>query len=292
MPQSRNFAETFEALKGNFPLSSGPLSRWPEDRQRSERQLTVLLDGFNSNSWTHISTAMPEQEIGRAVRPFSYYAPGVQYYWYNTWQSLPQHGRRLARHYIVPRDRQTIVPIGASGGGVITLLGAGVWIADHLSKRWTIDRIVSTIPAVILIAPALCPPARLLSQYEEIYEVGLRTGEERIPEVPLAVRQLCDQSDELGRQTRARVISAVNLLQNVGVAVHLIYWNEDKVCPYPCDDAMELQNALYPAVIPHEVSPKKLRPPTNEMEAVISHVKFLRHADVVSEVRDILLAIP
>ncbi|HKP53042.1 MAG TPA: hypothetical protein VJ183_10350 [Chloroflexia bacterium] len=253
-----------------------------------EPRIALVLDGFNSNSLAHLSLKLSEAAIGRPVRPFSYYSVGFHYYWLNTWSSLLKHAKRLARYYITPEVDQIMVPIGASGGGLVALLGTAVWVEICQLRGWDAQSIVKSVPKLILIAPAFCPPAKLLMQYKEIYDLGRKTNIVSIPEVPMAVRQICDQSHEIGRRNRARIIDALYTLKGVGMVVDMLYWPHDEVCPYPCPEAGDIQQALEDVITPHPVLPSALRLPTNEMEAVITHVNFLRHTDTATIVQSLL----
>ncbi len=268
-----NLAETFERVKREATRLPSGSRLWPEDKARSEDCYAVLVDGFNSQSPGLIAKP-PWSTLDLPLRPFSYREPGWHYSWNLTWDDVHIPARLLARSYL-PKvgEGQRIIPIGCSLGGVVTLLGCAIWIRECRNLGVSRSVIRNSIPKLVMVAPALCPPERLLAQYQELMDSG------RVAEVPTVILQLARSGHELGLQMEEELISALELLHAAGIEMHEIVCPDDAVCPKICTP--RLQAVRERTVIQHDLlcdgdSPVE----RDERRMVMRHLRFLGRADV------------
>lgn len=256
---------------------------WLEDRLCPEPWSALIVDGFNSSSVAHLIEHHNRNRLGVPVRAFSYSQTGRPYYWADTWRALGQQAQRLAIDYLPVSRGRAVSPIGASGGGVVALLGVARWASARGLLGWDSDAIRAAIPGLILIAPAISPPAELLEHYEQLYPPGspISSG---IPRVPLPVRELCDEASALGSRMAARLGEAFAMLGQMKVAIEVMIWPPDAVCPYPW--RANLQAVAEPVIHVRNMAPEHLRTPRSALERVVRHLQFLRDGEVIEATRE------
>ncbi len=210
-----NSAESFEKLKQQAQTTAPTSSKWIADRQLWVPRSVLLTDGLNSSSKTYLCRHLSEWRLGFPIRPFSYSGVGRHYEWKHTWQSVLLSVKRMVRWYLPRTPGLEITPVGASAGGVITLLGAAQWAVVRLHGGWNRTDIIAALPRIILIAPAITPPLELFAQYKEL-----------CPDVdnffPSPLRELCDPTYPLFSEIHDTIRASFVILSNLGIKVHVV----------------------------------------------------------------------
>lgn len=239
----------------------------------------VIADVFNSVSARPIIEHYSAEALETPVAAFSYFGVGEHYVPEDTHQSIHASADLFAS-YLPLAETHAVIPIGASGGGVVALLGTAVWIRTGTLPLAALARCV---PRIVLVAPGISPTPTLYDRYHE-----------RFPdEEPYAVRQLCDVGSPEWLETQKVLAEAFALVRWAGIPVHVIHWVDDILTPYPWHPS--IQAVAERAVTPTGLAPSDLRllrrnHPQFEKEAARAHVAFCSHAQTIALVRRLLRA--
>lgn len=206
-----------------------------------------MVDDLNSQSGDgHISRNWTAERLGVVVRPFSYSRVGYSYDWFHTWRNLDLHSRRLCDQYLGRQPGKSITPIGVGSGSVVTILGVAHWILG-CHTQWFVDAetMRKRVPQVILVAPALCPSHKRLTELFEsmnnpITPVGV--GYENT-----ALRQLARPADDLGRGMSDKIVASLTAIENAGIRIDVLSWNDDALSPRHCTGDGDVQIETYAA---------------------------------------------
>lgn len=271
-------------------------SGWKDAAIPTEGKRVLVADVFNSTSLDnrHITTRYySEAALGLPVTPYSY--AGIRpdgiaehYRAKHTHQLLELSAKRHALY--LPNaehdNRVTIIPVGISGGGVVTIMGVARSISD---SGLAASELKTLIPRIILVAPAINPPPRLFTQFLN----KLRS----VPEsVPPSVVQLCNTRSTLWLETQYAMADALTLIHKTGIPIYVVYWPFDLLTPYPWHGDLLPDAALVVGERAVQVTPPNLELPSPDSvsaheydKAVASaHTSFCTHDATIAAVRDLL----
>lgn len=263
-----------QRLEGDWELARAPNS--------GTTALIVDVFGSVSHPGRHLTECFSAAALGMPVAAYTYAgfdetgAP-QHYLAQDTYQPVGLSAAILAA-YLPASPTHAVIPIGASAGAVVALLGTANWMRE---RRLPAEVLARCVPQVILVAPAISPMPRLYDQYHRRYP----------DEEPAIIRQLCRIDSEEWVETQQALAAAFGLLEWAGIPVRVVYWSKDVLTPYPWHPRLHQASRGCASMI--SLSPTDLKLPRRndsrfEREAGLLHVAFCRHDQTVARVRDFL----
>jgi hypothetical protein len=249
----------------------------------------LVVDRFNSRSESgdHITTQYSAEALGLPVAAFTFNPAGAasHYLPVDTHQPLNDLTGLFAA-YLPSTETHVVLPVGASGGAAVALLGTAAWIRS--TTTLPLSGFARCVPGLVLVAPAISPTPAL---FDRFYEHSLEQVPPEAIAIPRGIPELCDVGSDEWLGAQKLLAQAFALVRWAGIPVHVVYWAEDIVAPYPWHP--DLQSLADQAVTPVRLSPADLTllrrtDPNFEYEAARLHAAFCTHQQTIAQVRRLL----
>ena len=283
-PRGRTFVDVLEINARRFQdLPPPPKDKWTESFVPTNGTSALIVDVYNSTSLSAVGGVAgrySEDALGCPVAAYSYYRVERHYLAVHSQQDVFVSSKLLVP-YLPVAARNAVLPIGASAGGVVVLLGVAAWVRE---SELAPAELAKCVPQVILVAPAVSPPEEIFHEYLQLRK-GVREG------VPQVIMQFCDKQSLEWLAVQKAVTEAIALLAWARIEIRVAYWPPDILTPYPWD--ADVQRIASSFIEPHGLAPADLFPPdvgdaAYEANCVVAHLSFCIHGDTISKVRGFL----
>ena len=257
--------------------------QWPSANIPPSGPFTLLVDGFNSSSeeagiegvqgmaqtYGHLIYAYGPGPSAQPTVAFSYSGVGRRYVPEATHDLFGAAPKLI--DYLPQDTLRAVVPVGASGGAIVVLLGVGEWIRRINADPPTIK---TAIPRIILVAPALCVVAR-------VFEKVFFSPHARIA-TPISALRLVQPGSRSSRNARKAITQACALIHWADIPIYVAQWAADGLTLAEWDP--DVRRIVEPVKKRINVDLDDPILPNSALRTVRGHLEFLRNPATVRQV--------